>query len=104
MVGGPVEHDDEDPNSVVNPTLLVEVLSDSTEAYDRGAKFAHYRTLPSLAAVLFVRHREPGLELFVKNDDGSWRLEEARLGDVLSLPGLDGALDVNQIYRGPLPD
>lgn len=102
VVCGPLEVDDEDPNSVVNPVLLVEVLSESTEAYDRGAKFAHYRALPSLNAVLFVRHGDPGLELFVKRPDGTWELHERTTGE-LRIEALDIALDVGELYREPLP-
>jgi Uma2 family endonuclease len=102
VVGGALEVDTEDANSIVNPTMVVEVLSDSTEAYDRGAKFAHYRGLPSLQAVLFVRQRDPGLELFVKRADGTWELHERSAG-VLVVPGLDVRPDVDEIYRAPLP-
>jgi Uma2 family endonuclease len=103
VVCGPLQVDDDDANSIVNPVLVVEVLSDSTEAYDRGAKFAHYRTLPSLKAVLFVRQRDPGLELFVKRDDGAWELHERQTGSMDLLP-LGVGLTVDEIYRAPLPD
>lgn len=102
VVCGPLEVDEEDPNSIVNPVLLVEVLSDSTESYDRGAKFAHYRALPSLRAVLFVRQEEPGLELFVKRVDGTWELQERTAGE-LRIETLDVSLDVASLYREPLP-
>jgi Uma2 family endonuclease len=48
VVCGPIERDPDDPNAITNPSVLVEVLSASTEGYDRGAKFAHFRELPSL--------------------------------------------------------
>lgn len=103
VVCGPLQLDDEDPNSIVNPVLVVEVLSKSTEAYDRGARFAHYRALPSLRAVLFVRHDEPGLELFVRRPDDTWELHERTTG-ALRIEALDVTLDVEDLYLPPLPD
>jgi len=103
VVCGPLEADDEDPHSLINPVLVVEVLSGSTEAYDRGAKFAHYRGLPSLKAVIFVRQEEPGLELFAKRADGTWELHERVQGE-LHIEALDVSLDVDDLYRAPLPD
>lgn len=103
VVCGPIETDSEDRNSILNPSLLVEVLSDSTEAYDRGAKFAHYRALASLRAVLFVRQASVGLELYVKRSDGEWTFLERTSGKLFVEP-LDIALDVDDIYREPLPE
>jgi Uma2 family endonuclease len=104
VVCGPLQVDDEDPDSIVNPVLLVEVLSDSTEGYDRGAKFAHYRSLPSVKAVLLVGQREPVLELFEKDASGTWRLGVAGRGETLRIEAIDGTLEVDAIYRAPLPD
>src|SRR5207245_2242045 len=64
-------------DTVVNPTVLVEVLSDSTEAYDRGKKFEHYRQIPSLQAYLLVSQKEPRIEQFTRQPDGLWLLTEA---------------------------
>lgn len=102
VVCGNLEVDCEDDSSLVNPILVVEVLSPSTEAYDRGAKFAHYRSLPSLKAVLLVRQEPKGMELFSKRDDGSWVLVEADAGD-LRIDAIDVTLSVDDLYREPLP-
>ncbi len=102
VVCGQLEVDDEDPHSIVNPSLLVEVLSPSTEAYDRGAKFAHYRAVPSLKAVLFVRQAGPGVELFVRRSDGGWELHEREAGK-LRIEPLDIEIDIGDLYREPLP-
>lgn len=92
-----------DANAATNPTLIVEVLSDSTEAYDRGEKFAHYRQLPSLREVLLISQRERRIESYRKGDDGVWSLREARSGEVLELGALAGVtLDVDLIYGDPL--
>jgi Uma2 family endonuclease len=99
VVCGPVERDPGDPNAVTNPRLLVEVLSDRTEAYDRGAKLDHYRQLTSLSAYLLVSHRSPELELRTRSADG-WTVRWARAGEVLKLEALAVVLDVEALYAG----
>src|SRR5262249_48856232 len=59
VVRNRLETDQEDDRSITNPVVLVEVLSDSTEAYDRGKKFAHYRQIPSLREYVMVSQHEP---------------------------------------------
>ncbi len=92
----------DDAHAIVNPVLLVEVLSDSTEAYDRGQKAAHYRRIPSLRAYLLVSQHEPHLELFVRRDDGSWSLLEAGEGQVLTIEPMKIEVSVDEIYEDPL--
>jgi Uma2 family endonuclease len=89
----------EDANALVNPTLLVEVLSDSSEAYDRGQKASHYRRLPSLRAYLLVSQHQPHLELQLRRDDGSWALLEAGPGERLSLEPLGFELAVDELFE-----
>ncbi len=102
VVCGRIEADPADPNTVVNPIVLVEVLSNSTEAYDRGEKFAHYRRIPSLREYVMVSQREPRLEVFRRNEDGSWTLFEALLGQVAKLASIDCQLAVDEVYRSAL--
>jgi Uma2 family endonuclease len=103
VICGRFEHAAADPNAATNPTLIVEVLSDSTEAYDRGEKFAHYRRLPSLREYLLVSQREPRLEAYRRNAAGEWVLSEAGAGEVLVLASLEGVrLETDAIYRDPL--
>lgn len=59
---------------VTNPILIVEVISDSTEAYDRGDKFRHYRSLQSLRAYLLLSQYRMQAELFLRQPDGTWSL------------------------------
>jgi Uma2 family endonuclease len=59
---------------VTNPTLIVEVLSESSEAYDRGNKFRYYRALPSLQTYLLLSQQRVQAELFLRQPDGSWNL------------------------------
>jgi Uma2 family endonuclease len=102
VVCGKLERDPEDDNTVLNPVVLVEVLSDSTEAYDRGEKFAHYRRIDSLRDYVLVSQREPLLEHYARNDDGTWTLREARAGQAVRLTGVPGELAVDEVFRDPL--
>ncbi len=105
VVCGKVETDEKDPDGVLNPSLIVEVLSDSTEAYDRGAKAAHYRRIPSLGEYVLVSQREPLIEVYRRNERGNWELvAEAREGERAEIAscGEPFTLDVNDIYRDPL--
>ena len=84
---------------LLNPSLIVEVLSDSTEAYDRGDKFALYRQIPSLREYLLVSQGRMLVELFSRNDEGLWVLADYRSpGDRVPLPSLDCTLDLAEIY------
>lgn len=91
-----------DANAITNPVLLVEVLSDSTEAYDRGQKAAHYRRIPSLRAYLLASQHEPRLELFVRAKDRAWTLLEAGPGESLTIGPLEISLSVDEVYLDPL--
>lgn len=100
-----LEVDSDDPHGVLNPRLIVEVLSDSTEAYDRGAKAAHYRRIPSLREYVLVSQREALIEVYRRNERGNWELfVEAHAGERAELTscGEPITLDVDAIYRDPL--
>lgn len=84
---------------VTNPALVVEVLSDSTESYDRGDKFLHYRALESLGAYLLLRQDRVQAELFVRQADGSWNLSTyTKAADRVPLVGVDAALALDEVY------
>jgi len=101
VVRGSAELDSVDPNAVINPIVLVEVLSRTTEAYDRGEKWAHYRTIPSLQAYLLVDQLRPRVEMFERTADGFLhRMAEA--GQRLSIPGLGAELDIDALYAAQL--
>ena len=89
-----------DANAVINPIMLVEVLSDSTESYDRGKKFRAYRRLPSLRHYLVASQDEARLEHCRRNDDGTWTLTIAEAGAKVALPDLGGDLVVDDPYAG----
>ncbi|MFO7567536.1 MAG: Uma2 family endonuclease [Enhygromyxa sp.] len=103
VVCGALETSEVDRNAATNPVLIVEVLSDTTEAYDRGEKFAHYRRLPSLREYLLLSQHQPRIESYRRNAQGVWELAEAGAGETLTLAALEGVrLDVDLIYRDPL--
>jgi Uma2 family endonuclease len=101
VVCGRLEHSREDPDSITNPVVIVEVLSDAIEADDRGEKFAHYRRLVSLREYLLVSQRARRLEVYRRRDD-RWLLDEAGAGQILRLHSNDVDLAVDEVYRDPL--
>jgi Uma2 family endonuclease len=89
---------DERRDTLLDPTLVAEVLSPTTERYDRGGKFAHYRRIATLQAYLLVAKHEPRLELYVRDGD-AWILREAvGLDAVLALPVVGGTLTSSDVY------
>ena len=103
VVCGPLETDPENKNSVVNPTFLVEVLSESTESYDRNEKFEHYRQIPSLREYVLVSHRERRIDVWSRDCDGSWVERVGGRGDVVALPAISVVIAVDELYeRSPL--
>jgi Uma2 family endonuclease len=91
---------DEKNDTLQNPQLIAEVLSDGTEAYDRGEKFAHYQTISSLAEYLLVSQTEPKIEQHTRQADGSWRLTVLRAGRALRLDSLQCEISVDYVFRG----
>ncbi|WP_438041225.1 Uma2 family endonuclease [Sorangium sp. So ce128] len=99
VVCGPLERDTQDEQAVTNPTLIVEVLSRSTEEYDRGDKFEHYKRLPSLRQYVLVSHRERCMEIWTRDADGGFTSAIAREGDVALLASIGARLDVRELYE-----
>jgi|SRR5690349_21748765 len=88
-----------DAHAVINPMLLVEVTSSSTEAYDRGEKLSHYKQIPSLVAVLLVSHRRRQVTL-VERTAGRWTEREFRGGEFVVVEALELKLSVDELYDG----
>jgi Uma2 family endonuclease len=99
---GQLETAPDDPDAVTNPIVLVEVLSESTEGYDRGAKAAHYRRIPSLREYVLVSQAEPRIEVHHRTESGRWELLEARPGETIELDSIGARLDVSAVYANPL--
>ena len=90
---------DTEEDTLLNPILIGEVLSDSTEAYDRGKKFAHYRLMPSLRHFLLVGQKEPRIELFSHAGGDEWRWREAGgLDATLDLPALEITIALSEVF------
>ncbi len=99
VICGPPRFPEGTDDTVVNPTVIVEVLSDSTEAYDRGKKFENYRQVPTLQEYLLVSQKEPRLELFTRQSDNTWVLSEAvGLESALELRSLSISLSLAEIF------
>ena len=104
VVCGRIELDSQDErrHTVINPRLLVEVLSPSTETYDRGEKLRHYQQIVSIEEVVLVAHDRQEIEVVRREADGSWTRHLARDGDVARLTSVSCELSVREVYRNPL--
>ncbi|HYD47575.1 MAG TPA: Uma2 family endonuclease [Terriglobales bacterium] len=99
VVCGKLESDPQDPSTVLNPTMVIEISSDSTEEYDRGEKCDHYRQISSLRAILLVSHRTEMVDLWRRGDDLAWSSVTARRGERALVPALGCELDLEELYR-----
>ena len=101
---GTPQFEDAHIDTLLNPTLLVEVLSPSTEAYDRGGKFAHYRKIPTLREYLLVAQDQPSIERYLRQGD-VWILSEAvGLDAAMSLDSIACVLNLREVYDKVLDD
>ena len=94
--------DDRDKTStqyITYPCLIVEVLSSSTESYDRGGKFRLYRKNPSLRDYLLVSSTRIEMDLYHKNDAGEWVIQNYQEGDIIELKSIDLRFPIEQVYR-----
>jgi Uma2 family endonuclease len=86
---------------LLNPRCLVEVLSDSTEKYDRGAKSGHYRQIPSLQEYVLIAQDQPLVERYVRQADGGWLLTEFRnITQTFAFTSIPVKIALADIYRG----
>jgi Uma2 family endonuclease len=88
------------PRWLVEPTVVVEVLSDSTSHYDRGLKFDKYRTIPTLQEYALVDPDHVYVDVYRRGTDGIWTLHPARQGDSVELKSLGVILALEDIYAG----
>ncbi len=100
VICGELMRDPEDRVALTNPALIVEVLSDSTALYDRGEKFAHYKRLPSLRDYVLVSQHEARIEVYSRDEGRRWIYQDAAPGEQLPLTAVEGAIDVDRVYRG----
>ncbi|MDI1443676.1 Uma2 family endonuclease [Polyangium sp. 6x1] len=102
VVCGKLERDPEHKHTMTNPIVLVEVLSPSTEAYDRGAKFHHYKQIPSLKEYVLVSSEQRLIEVFRRREDGSWSYHDTAEKGAAELTSIGCKLDLDDVYRNPL--
>lgn len=102
VICGRLETAQDDPDATINPVVIVEVLSDSSEAYDRGERFAHYRHIGSLREYVLVSQQARRLEVFRRTGDRTWEFVASGPGEMLRLDSLDVEISVEAIYRTQL--
>lgn len=85
---------------ITYPCLIVEVLSASTEAYDRGGKFRMYRQNPALIDYVLVSSTSIEIDLYHKNDAGEWLIINYKAGDTIELKSINLNFPIEQVYRG----
>ena len=103
VICGDPEAPADDRHAAINPVLIVEVLSESTERWDRGGKFFHYQQLPSLTHYLLVSQDAPRIEHFQRQPDGSWRYQMFGPGEAVHLSALGVALPVDAVFQNLPP-
>ena len=99
VVCGQPQFADEQQDTLLNPMLIVEVLSESTKDYDQGEKFEHYRTLASLSEYVPIAQDKYHIEHFVRQPDNRWLLSETNLlEDTIHLPSIACDLALAEVY------
>jgi len=101
IVCGEPELADKEMDALLNPAVIVEVLSKSTQSYDRGDKFNLYRAISSLKEYILVASENFGVEHFTKQENNAWLLKElSQPGDTLHISTVDFSLPLSELYAG----
>lgn len=99
VVCGEAETLNNDNFNLLNPTLIIEVLSKSTKNYDRGDKFKLYRDIPTLKEYILIDSETISVEAFRLNEKNHWELEEYKtIGEILEIPALQLSIPLTEIY------
>jgi len=94
------DDEDDEMDNLLNPTVIIEVLSKSTEGYDRGEKFTRYRRIESLVEYLLVAQNKHHIEHYIRQSGNEWLLTEAiSLDDSIYLPSLECHLKLAEVYN-----
>ena len=100
IVCGENEFEDDQLDTLLNPTVVFEVLSDTTESYDRGTKVSHYRRLPSVQEYVLIAQNRASVECYVRQATGGWLLHEATtLEEHVRFDSVDVDVPMSEIYR-----
>ncbi len=100
ICGGLEQHAASPTATALNPTVLLEVTSDSSEEYDTQEKLEHYQTIPTLRDYIVVSHRERRITVYSRNDDGSLKSRVGITGGRVQVQSLGADLIVDEIYHG----
>jgi Uma2 family endonuclease len=100
VVCGSPQLEDAHMDTLLNPTMLIEVLSDSTERYDRSRKAEHYRRIPSLEEYLLIAQDTPRIERYRRQGEREWLLSEAiGLEESIEVASIEGMLGLREVYE-----
>jgi Uma2 family endonuclease len=101
VICGKIQLSETDKNTVTNPTVIVEILSPSTQNYDRGDKFAHYRAIPSLREYVMIAQDRIHLERFTLQEDGAWLFRETSDAEsVVAIESIGVNFPLGEVYSG----
>ncbi|MCE7069661.1 Uma2 family endonuclease [Dyadobacter sp. CY327] len=97
---GKPEFSQNDKDTLINPSVIIEVLSKSTSAYDRGDKFRLYRSIPTLTDYILVDSLSISVEVFRKNEDGTWLLnsEINNINERITLTNINVQIELKDVY------
>jgi len=94
------EYEDENDDILLNPLVIMEILSDSTEAYDRGDKFYHYQFIDSFTEYILVSQYFPKVEKFIRRKNGTWIYSRCQsMEDIVEIDLIKCEIPVSEIYR-----
>lgn len=100
VVCGEQKFEDAQLNTLLNPTLIIEILSDSTEDFDRGTKFVNYRQINSLKEYILVSQNKMKIEKYIRQGENKWLLtEESNSEKTVELPSINCLLLLKEVYR-----
>jgi Uma2 family endonuclease len=99
IVKGKPYFDDENNDNLANPKVVIEVLSDSTEAFDRGDKFKSYRKISSLEEYILINQKDACIEQFYRDETGRWQFGDIITEGVFQMRSLPFILTIDQVYR-----
>ncbi|MDI6793198.1 MAG: Uma2 family endonuclease [bacterium] len=100
VVCEPPQLEDKWKDTLLNPTVVIEVLSKSTESYDRGAKFEHYRAIKSLSDYILIAQDKYHVECYVRQPDNSWLFSEAKeLHETIHIASVECEFALEDVYE-----
>ena len=104
VVCGKPEFEDAVLDTLLNPKVIVEALSESTDGYDRGKKFEHYRNISSLSEYVLIAQDSPHVEVHTRQPDGRWLMWETNdLSSIVRLQSIECSLKMSEIYARVFP-